>query len=389
MGNDLLSACVFCAGLLFGTNLPPPPGYHVEAGFSYATAARRYQSPDGRDDASDVTPKFVLVGFGGARPAAEGLGAGTPEAEWRARVALGPSHDEQEQTPFAITNTNATGTGRFENYAIVLRHPFSARDSVETAASRRFQTSTDQIDIGQERYVLSETRVLSAERVDVGVGWRHRWPGFEAAFSARYVRPNGSNATAGAFQITQGHLWGGAADARARWKQWTVSTSAEYAGGSLSVHEENRPAFAPRDFNSTATLETYRLGFGIVIGKRDFFLQGSYDRSRLPFVSLAVLGTEVSAFESGYHPDSRSRVLLLDLTARHEFAPGFCFKLLLRTSFGDETLTLTDASGVLPTRQLDIKRSGLFGSGLSRALGSPEVTLGFGVELSLPVRTGS
>jgi hypothetical protein len=385
MGTDLVSACVFCAGLLLGLELPPPAGYHVEVGFSYATAARRYQTPDGRDDVSDVTPKFVFVGFGANRPSAAGLGAGTPEAEWRASVALGPSHDEQEQTPFAITNTNATGTGRFENYALVLRYPFSSRDSVEAGLIRRFHSATDELDIGQERYVLSETRVLSAERVDAGVGWRHRWPGFEAALSGRYVRPNGGNATAGAFHITEGHLWGGSAEARARWKQWTLSASAEYASGSLSVHEENRPAFAPRDFDSTATLEAYRVGVGFVVGKRDFFLQAAYDRSRLPFMSLAVLGTEVSAFESGFHPESRARVLLWDLTARHEFAPGFRFKLLLRTSRGDETLTLTDTSGVLPSRQLDIKRSGVFGAGLSRALGSPEATLGFGVELSLPV----
>jgi hypothetical protein len=385
MGNDLVSACIFCAGLLLGTNLPPPPGYHVEAGFSYATAARRFPTTDGRDDVSDVTPKFVLVGFGGARPASGGLGAGTPEAEWRARVALGPSHDEQEQAPFAVTNTNATGTGRFENYAIVLRYPFSPRDSMEAAASRRFQTSTDQIDIGQERYVLSETRVLSAERVDVGVGWRHRWPGFEAALSARYVRPNGSDATAGAFQITEGHLWGGEAEARARLAGWTLFASAERASGSLSVHEENQPNFLGRDFDADATLEAYRLGIGYAAGRRDFFLQATYDRSHLPFVSLAVLGTEVSAFESGYHPDSRSRVLLLDLTARREFTPGFRVKVLLRTSFGDETETLTDPSGVLPTRRLDIKRSGVFGSGLSRTLGSPEVTLGFGAEISLPM----
>ncbi len=40
-------------------------------------------------------PKFVLVGVGEARPAAPGLGTGTPAFEWRARFALGPSHDEQ------------------------------------------------------------------------------------------------------------------------------------------------------------------------------------------------------------------------------------------------------------------------------------------------------
>jgi len=385
MGNDLVSACIFCAGLLLGTHLEPTAGYHAEVGFAYATAARRYVTPDGRDDVSDATPKFVFVDFGYARPPAAGLGAGTPEAEWSARVALGPSHDEQEQTPFAITNTNATGTGRYENFAIALRYPLSARDSIELGWSRRFHGATGEIDIGQERYFLSETRVLSAERIDVGIGWRHRWPGFEAALSGRWVRPNGSNATAGAFDITEGHVWGGAAEARARWKRWTLAASAEYACGPLSVHEENQPSFAPREFDATARLEAYRLGVGYAIGKRDFFLQATYDRSRLPFVSLAVLGTEVEAFESGYHPESRVRVLVWDLTARHEFAPGFRFKLLLRNSRGSETLTLTDPTGVLRARQLDIRRSGVFGSSLSSALGGPEVTLGFGAELSLPV----
>lgn len=387
MGSDLVSACIFCAGMLLGLELPPPPGYSVEAGFIYATSARRYRIPDGHDDISDVTPKFALVGFGGARPPAGGLGAGTPEAEWRIRVALGTSHDEQEQTPFAITNTNATGTGRFENFAIVLRHPFSSRDSVEVGWTRRYHSATDLIDIGQERFVLSEERVLSAERIDVGLGWRHRWKGFEAALSGRYVRPNGSNATAGAFDITEGHLWGGALDARARLGRWTLSAAAERASGSLSVHEKSLPAFVPHDFDSTTTLEAYRLGAGYTVGKRDFFLQATYDRSRLPFVSLAVLGTEVAAFESGYHPESRTRVLLWDVTARHEFAPGFRFKLILRNSRGSETLTLTDPAGFLPARQLDIHRSGVFGSGLSRALGGPEVTLGFGAELSLPWRS--
>ena len=386
MGNDLLSACIFCAGLLLGTNLPPPPGYHAEVGFSYATAARRFETGPGSEDVSDATPKFVLVGFGASRQPADGIGAGTPEAEWRARVALGPSHDEQEQTPFAITNTNATGTGRYENYALVLRYPLTARGSIETAVSRRYHSATDLINIGQERYVLSEERVLSAERVDIAMGWRQRWKGFEAALSGRYVRPNGSNATAGAFHITEGHVWGGAFEGRARLGAWTLLAGAERESGSLSVHEESQPAFVPHDFDETTTLESYRLGVGWAIGKRDFFLQAAYDRSTLPFVSLAVLGTEVAAFEAGYHPRSRSRTLLLDLTARHEFAPGFRFKLLLRTSFGDEVLTLTDPAGVLPTRRLDIKRSGVFGSGLSNALGSPEAMLGFGVELSLPVR---
>jgi hypothetical protein len=319
-------------------------------------------------------------------PAAEGLGAGTPAKEWRLRVSLGTSHDEQEQTPYAITNTNATGTGRYENYALVLRYPFAPSDSVELGFTRRYHTATDLVNIGQERYVLSEERVLSAERVDVGLGWRHRWKGFEAALSGDYVRPNGSNATAGAFHITEGHLWGGSADGRARLGRWTLSAAAQYATGTLSVHEEHQPDFVGHNFDADARLEAYRLGVGYSVGPRDFFLQTTYDRSRLPFVSLAVLGTEVSEFEAGYHPEPRVNMLFWDLTARHEFSPGFRFKLVLRFSHGDETLSLTDPAGVLPPKDLDIKRSGVFGSGLSSALGSPEVALGFGVELSLPLK---
>src|SRR6266545_1458584 len=313
MGVDLVSACVFCAGLLLGVDLPPAPELQVEVGFSYATAARRYQIEPGRDDLSDVTPKFVIIGLGGARAAEAGLGADTPSAEWRLRVALAPSHDEQEQTPFSLQNTTAAGTGRYENFAVALRYPLGQRDSLEAAADRRKHRATDLLDIEQERFLFSEQRQVSAERIDVGLGWRHRWPGLEAAVSGRYVRPAGWHAT-------------------------------------------------------------------------ELLLQATHDRSRLPFVFFAVLGTEVAALESGFHPESRSRVTLLDLSARQRLAEGFRVKVQLRTSYGSETLTLTDSSGTLPKRRLDIDRSGLFGAGLSRALGGPEVSLAFGAEVVVPLQ---
>jgi hypothetical protein len=364
--------------------LPPPAGYHAEVGFSYATSARRYEIGPGSDDISDVTPKFVLVGLGSARFPAAGLGAGTPEAEWRVRVALAPSHDEQDQTPFAVTNTGATGTGRYENFAIFLRYPLSARDSLEAAWNRRTHKATDELVIGQERFILSEVRLLSAERVDVGLGWRHRWEGFEVSVSARYVRPSGSNATGGAFHIAGGPIYGGALAARARRGRWTLAASAERASGSIGVHEESLPSFVPRDSDGTATLEAYRIGVGYAAGKTEVFFQATYDRSRLPFVAFAVLGTEVSAFEGGYHPESRANVYLWDLTVRQTLVPGFRVRMLLRSSRGDETLTLTDPTGGRPVRRLDIERSGLFGAGLSKILGGPEVALGFGADISLP-----
>ena len=364
--------------------LPPPAGYNTEVGFSYATAARRFVIGPGSDDISDVTPKFVLVGIGWSRAAAAGLGAGTPEAEWSVRVALAPSHDEQGQTPFAATNTSATGTGRYENFAVLMRYPLSARDTLEAAWNRRTHKATDELDIAHERFLLSEQRVLSAERMDVGIGWRHRWAGIEAALSARYARPSGSQTTSATDRISEGAIYGGALEARARRGRWTLSASAERASGSIGVHEASQPAFVPHDFNGTATLEAYRIGVGYAASRTEAFLQATYDRSRLPFVAFAVLGTEVSALEAGYHPESRANLISWDLTVRQTLVPGFRVKVLMRSSSGDETLTLTDPAGVLPRRQLDVQRSGIFGAGLSRILGGPEVSLGVGAEISLP-----
>lgn len=366
--------------------LPPPPGYATEAGFSYATAARRLVTGPESDDTSDVTPKFVLVGLGWSRAAAAGLGAGTPEAELRLRVALAPSHDEQTQTPYAVTNTTATGTGRYENFALVARYPLSSRDSLEAAWNRRTHKSTDLLDIAHERFFLSEQRILSAERADVAIGWRHRWTGFEAALSARYTRPSGSQTTSATARLSEGTIYGGALEARARPGRWTLAASAERESGSIGVHEESQPAFVAHDFDGKATLEAYRISVGYSAGKTELFLQTTYDRQRLPFVAFAVLGTEVSALESGYHPESQVSMVSWDLTARYTFVPGFSLKVLLRSSSGDETVTLTDPAGVLARQQLDVQRSGVFGAGLSSVLGGPEVSLGIGAEIALPFK---
>jgi hypothetical protein len=56
MGTELISACIFCAGLLLGSDLRPRNGLGAELGFSYATLARRYDVTENRVDGSDVTP---------------------------------------------------------------------------------------------------------------------------------------------------------------------------------------------------------------------------------------------------------------------------------------------------------------------------------------------
>lgn len=61
-------------------------------------------------------------------------------------------------------------------------------------------------------------------------------------------------------------------------------------------------------------------------------------------------------------------------------------RAFLRLGYGDETVRLTDATGANPDRTLDVRRSGVFGSGLSKALGSPQVTLGLGADFKLDVR---
>src|SRR5262249_47952242 len=116
LGTDLVSACIFCAGLFLGSELKPREGFGVDIGFSYATLARRWNvvgAEPTRVDSSDTTPKFVLIGLGQAKQPNDGLGAGTPAFQWRLGVGFAPSHDEQELK--AATNVEpitATGNGR-------------------------------------------------------------------------------------------------------------------------------------------------------------------------------------------------------------------------------------------------------------------------------------
>jgi hypothetical protein len=364
---------------------PVSPGVSADVGVAYATVARSLERPGGHD-LSDVTPKFLFIAAGGARMAAGDLGAGTPAAEWRLRVALAPSHDEQEQTPFSTANTTATGTGRYENFAIALRYPLGARDSVEAGWNRRTHKGTDLVTLGGERFVLGEERTLSAERVDLGLGWRHRWPGLEAAVSARYAKPSGSTGTSGAFLIAGSGIAGAGAEVRARRGPWTIWGSGERMSGSIDVHEENKPDFRARDSSAPVRLEAYRVGAIWSAGKLEAMLIGTWDRSRLPFVALAPLGSETVAFESGYHPDATTREFFGEGSVRYALARAVRVRAFLRLGYGNETVVLTDATGANPDRRLDVHRSGVFGSGLSRALGSPQVTLGLGADFQLDTR---
>lgn len=385
MGIELVSACVFCAGMLLGMDLSPRPGLGAELGFSYSTLARRYDIGT-TVDTSDVTPKFVLVGMGFARFAPDGLGAGTPEFEWRGRVAFGTSHDEQqrlEQPQLGLPQVLSNGTGRAENFALLLRLPVTKADSVELAGEGRNNRSTDVINIGGENQELTEARDLSSQRIDLAAGWRHRWEGLEAAAAFRWTKPSGYNATAGSFQDASGPIYGG--EGEVRWKPgpWTVVAHAEYMSGNIDVHRESLPDFHDRDAALKATLQAYRLSAGYSWTRSDLMLSATYERQQLPYVSLAVLGTETVAFDEGYDPYSDNEEVYWDLAFRYAFSPAIRARIGARLAWGDETVTLTDSGGVRPTRILDVARRGIFGGSLSDPLGSPEFAFFIGADFSI------
>ncbi len=384
MGTDLVSACIFCAGMLLGMDLEPRSGLGGELGFSYATLARRYMVTSERVDGSDVTPKFLLIGMGDARPAPDGLGAGTPASEWRARIAFATSHDEQERKALPdLERILATGTGRYENFAVLGRYPIGPADSVEAAVNRRAESATDILNIGEENHAISEARSLSASRIDIAVGWRHRWKGLEAEAGIRWTKPSGYNATELSFQNASGPILGGEGELRWRGGPWTLVLHGEYISGDIDVHRESFPAFEDRNASLPASFQVARLSAGYSWPRTDLLLSAAYDRQHLPFVSLAVLGTETVAFDRGFDPDSINEEVYWNLLFRYAFSPAIRLRVGVALAWGTETVTLVDSAGVVPTYSLSVQRRGVFGGGLSSAVGQPELAFFIGADFSI------
>lgn len=386
MGTDLVSACIFCAGWLLGMDLAPRDGLSGQMGFSYATMARRYDVSPTRVDSSDITPKFVLVGMGDAWPAPDGLGAGTPASEWRARVAFGTSHDQQERKAspdLGLDRILTSGTGRYENFALLGRVKVSERDSIELALDRRAESSTDLINIGPENGAVSSSRSLSASRADFALGWRHRWRGLEAEIGLHGSRPDGYNSSLGSFQQGKGTLWGGEAEGRWRSSGWTVLLHGEGMWGNLDVHRESQPDFADRNTSEPAEFAAARLGGGYSWPRTDLFLTATYERQKLPFVAIAVLGTEQLAFDNGYDTNSVNDEAYFDLAFRWAATPAIRIRLDVVLAWGSETVNLTDPAGVLPPVSLDVHRRGIFGGGLSTSIGTPEAAFFLGADFAI------
>jgi hypothetical protein len=324
-----------------------------------------------------------LVGVGYARRAAPGLGTGTPAFEWRARLAVGPSHDEERRRVTDETPILTTGTGHYLNLALLGRLPVGERDSIEVAADRREHEVTDFANLVFEQPpTFLGQRKLEARRLDLAAGWRHRWKGFEAAASVRSVQPHGRSESDESLYRAKGSLWGGAAEGRWRLGHWTLSFVAERVSGRLSVAEQSASAGVDRERSWDARLQSFRPGLAFSFGPNELFGSVAFEKQRLPFVFFALTAAEASALDRGLHFDSDVKQVFWDVRLRRAFAPAFSALLALRLGYGLETVTLSDSGGAIVER-LDLRRRGIFGGGLSGQVGSPELTFYLGVDFAL------
>lgn len=382
MTPDLITACVFCAMQLLRPGLPSSPGLSAEFGASYATLARRDDSRTVlHNDSSDVTPKFLLVGMGSSRAAAGELGAGTPAREWFARLAIANSHDEASQTFRVPDAVVATGSGRYENFDAGVRLPLGERDSVEIAAAQRVHKIVDLVNVGGSKFQFSEERDLFAQRVDISAGWRHRFRNAEIAAAWRAIRPEGKYNTA--YVYRQGKSWLQGVEIEGRWRRGSLAlgASVEAASTDMGVHEQRVPDFAHVSYSERATLSAASIFATKTWGGTDLYFSIGADRSRLPFVAMAVLGEETRYFDEGYRPVSRTREVVWDLAARRRIAPGVHLRAYLRVIQGGETVSLADPSGALPPVELRVRRGGHFPI--------TQFTLGGGADFSIGRTRGS
>ena len=151
MGTDLVSACIFCAGWLLGMDLTPRDGLSGQMGFSYATMARRYDvSPDPRGllrRHAEVRPGRPGQRLAGARrPRRRNAGERVARARGLRHLARPAGAQGARRTS---TGSSPSGTGRYENFALLGRLKVGERDSVELAVDRRAESATDLISVGE------------------------------------------------------------------------------------------------------------------------------------------------------------------------------------------------------------------------------------------------
>ncbi len=332
-----------------------------------------------RNDESDTTPKFVLIGVRSADDAAPGTGAGTPAREWNVELSISNSHDEQSQTFRVPNRVVTTGSGRFENFGGVLRLPVASRLSLEAAFSQRAYRATDLVNLGGSNYQFDEEIALFAQRVDAVLGLRRRFHDAELFGGLRFSRPEGRYNTALAFRRGRTSLFGPALEGRVKLAAWRLSLSGETMSANMPVEEQRVPDFAHVTYHSRARFSAAWLSAERSWGGTDVAATVGVDRSRLPFVVMAVLGEEIRYFDQGYRPVSTTREVSVGLSARRRIAPGIHVRAYMAARQGSETDALTDPAGQLPDVSIRIRRGGrspvttfLLGGGADFSIGRPD-----------------
>lgn len=103
------------------------------------------------------------------------------------------------------------------------------------------------------------------------------------------------------------------------------------------------------------------------------------EQTRLPFVTLAPLGQETRAFDSGFLADSHARELEVELAVRLRSRSGISPLFFFRGSSGSETVDLTRGIGEAPQR-IDVEQGGYRPIGIGPRWSG---LIGFSVEFGL------
>ena len=369
--------------MLFNQDFAPPRGFSAEVAAGYSTLQRQLSSGSSLvDDRSDVTGKFTLIGMRWTRLPEGDLGAGTPASEVRFRDTFPTSHDEGSQARHSPIQLVATGNGRYENFLGVVRKSVGAADSIELGFEQRRHKITDLLNFEGSALAFTHERDLIAERLDFGIGWRHRLKNFEAALAFAGARIEAKNDTPPSGILVGRTLYGGQLELRGRRGPWSASLAAQAIGGNLNSSDRYGATSFQTVYRRPAWLTAATLSLARRFGRLDVLLSGTVDRSRLPGVALAVSGSEQLAFNKGYHADSRTRQWFVDLALRHEIVPGVFPRFYFRYAHGSETVALSDAAGVLPARTLEFLRGGQFPP-VGANPSAPEYSIGITVEATL------
>jgi hypothetical protein len=221
---------------------------------------------------------------------------------------------------------------------------------------------------------LATARYLIAVRQDAFVGWRQRFPNAEIGLRAEYTLLQGKLNTPGGALLSRGGIPGVGVDGAIFVGNWRLSAGGDYLSGNVARQDQYGPDFAQQSGNDPATL--YGAGirgagrFGIVVVDVGLF----WERAKVPWVSLAVLGIEQRLFDNGFRPASDNTSKGLDLHARIKAGPGVFVQIFGRFAQSKETVTFTDALDSRPPSTIAVRAplpaQYAFGLGIMFSLGS-------------------